>query len=90
LENLKTPLSRIILILNSLNEGQAINAVCRVFHVGKNSIYRWQEHLSALKPTLLLDALCHEFLQQLIEGDELYTKVKKTFLLRSVRAGQLS
>jgi hypothetical protein len=30
-----------------------------------------------LKPTLLLYALCHQFLNLVIEGDELYTKVKK-------------
>ena len=30
-----------------------------------------------LKKTLLLFALTHQFLQQIIEGDELYTRVKK-------------
>ena len=35
---LHTALSRIILILNSLTEGMALNAICRVFHVSKNSI----------------------------------------------------
>ncbi|MGH8060147.1 MAG: IS630 transposase-related protein [Candidatus Entotheonellia bacterium] len=63
--------------MQALNEGQGIQAVCRVFQVSRNSIYRWQERLSALKPTLLLYALCHQFLQLLIEGDELYTKIKK-------------
>jgi hypothetical protein len=46
-------------------------------HVGKNSLYRWQERLSDLRPTLLLYALCHQFLNLVVEGDELYTKVKK-------------
>ena len=45
--------------------------------MSKNSIYRWQERLSGLKETLLLYALCHQFLQQVIEGDELYTKINK-------------
>jgi hypothetical protein len=45
--------------------------------VGKNTIYRWQERLSQLKETLLLFSLCHQFLQQIIEGDELYTKMAK-------------
>ncbi len=89
LANLKTPISRIVLILQSLNEGQGINAVCRVFEVSKNSIYRWQERLSTLKPTLMLYALCHQFLHLLIEGDELYTRVKKTWRQRSVKAGRL-
>jgi hypothetical protein len=77
--NLKTPLSRIVEILQALNEGLGVNAVCRVFGVSKNSLYRWQERLSDLKPTLLLYALCHQFLNLMVEGDELYTKVKKRF-----------
>jgi hypothetical protein len=64
-------------IWQALNEGLGVNAVCRVFGVSKNSLYRWQERLSALKPTLLLYALCHEFLNLMVEGDELYTKVQK-------------
>jgi transposase-like protein len=79
LANLKTPLSRIIEILQALNEGLGVNAVCRVFGVSKSSLYRWQQRLSDLKPTLVLYALCHQFLNLVIEGDELYTKVKKPF-----------
>ena len=63
--------------MQALNEGLGVNAVCRVFGVSKNSLYRWQERLSDLKPTLLLYALCHQFLTLMVEGDELYTKVKK-------------
>jgi transposase-like protein len=48
---LKTPLSQIVLILQALNEGLGVNAVCRLFRVSKNSLYRWQERLSDLKPT---------------------------------------
>jgi transposase-like protein len=55
--NLKTPLSRIIEILQALNEGLGVNAVCRVFGVSKSSLYRWQQRLSDLKPTLVLYAL---------------------------------
>ena len=33
------------------------------------------DRLEALKETLLLYALCHRFIEQLIEGDELYTRV---------------
>jgi transposase-like protein len=74
---LRTEISQIILILGELTEGQGINAVTRTFHVGKNSIYRWQERLSNLKETLSLYTLCHQFIKQVIEGDELYTKVHK-------------
>src|SRR6266511_1531884 len=41
------------------------------------SIYRWQELLSSLKKALLLYALTPQFLQQVIKGDELYTRVQK-------------
>ncbi len=63
--------------MNSLTDGTGINAVCRIFHVGKNTIYRWQFRLSGLKETLLIFSLCHQFLEQIIEGDEVYTKIKK-------------
>ena len=72
---LRTPLSFIILVLNALNEGLSINAATRVFGTSKKSIKRWLERLGSLKETLLLYALCHQFLQQIVEGDELYTKV---------------
>ena len=56
----------------------ALNAACRTFHVGKNSIKRWLSRLGGLKETLLLYALCHQFIQLLVEEDELYTKVAET------------
>ena len=77
LEGLRTPLSKIILVIDALNEGMGINAACRTFKVAKNSIYLWQGRLGGVKETLLLYSLCHQFIQQLIEGDELYTKVEK-------------
>ncbi len=40
LANLKTPLSRIVEVLQALNEGLGVNAVCRVSGVSKNSLYR--------------------------------------------------
>jgi hypothetical protein len=36
---LKTLLSQIVLILQALNEGLGVNAVCRLFRVSKNSLY---------------------------------------------------
>ena len=75
LEGLRTPLSRISMILDALNDGMGINAACRVFKVSKNTIYSWLERLGDLKETLLLDALCHRFIEQLIEGDEVDTRV---------------
>jgi hypothetical protein len=63
------------MILDALNDGMGINAACRVFKVSKNTIYAWLERLGDLKETLLLYALCHRFLEQRIEGDEVYTRV---------------
>ena len=75
LAGLKTPVSRISLVLEAINDGLGLNAACRTFHVGKNTIKRWVSRLGGLKETLLLYALCHQFIQLQIEGDELYTKV---------------
>lgn len=77
LEGLRKPLSLISLVLNALNDGMSINATCRTFVTTKKSIKRWLERLGGLKETLLLYSLCHQFLQQIVEGDELYTKVDK-------------
>ena len=65
------------MILTALSEGMGINALTRTFSVGKNSIYRWQERLSSLQQALMLYSLCHQFIQLIVEGDELYTKVGK-------------
>jgi transposase-like protein len=75
LQRLKTPVSRISLVLEAINDGMGLNAACRTFHVGKNTIKRWVKRLGDLKENLLLYALCHQFIQLQIEGDELYTKV---------------
>jgi transposase-like protein len=47
--DLKTPLSVVVQVLAALTEGVGINAATRLYHVSKNSIYRWQERLSGLK-----------------------------------------
>ena len=72
---LRKPLSLISRVLDALNDGMSINATCRTFSVGKNSIKRWLKRLADVKETLLLYALCQQFLQQFIEGDELCTRV---------------
>lgn len=72
---LRRPISFIILVMNALNEGLSINATYRTFRVSKNSIRHWMKRISKVKETLLLYALCQKFLRQIIEGDELYTKV---------------
>jgi len=77
LAGLRTPLSKIITVIDALNDGMGLNAAVRTFKVAKNTIYDWQERVADLKEVLLLYSLCHQFLSQLVEGDELYTKVKE-------------
>lgn len=74
-EGLKTSLSRIAEILNVRSEGMAFNACCRAFKIGKSTLSNWEKRFSKLKNVLFLYSLCHQFLEQIIEGDELYTKV---------------
>jgi hypothetical protein len=74
---LKTPLSRIIQVLTARSEGLGLNATARTFKVSKKSVIDWEWRLSDLKPTLLLYGLLHQFVSQVIEADELYTKVAK-------------
>jgi len=54
-----------------------LNAAARTSGYSKNTILNWDEKLGALQETLFLYALVHEFIKLVIEGDELYTKIKK-------------
>lgn len=74
---LTTPLSEIIKVLKARTEGMGLNAAVRVFGFAKNTILNWERRLSSLEETLFLYALVHQFLQLIIEGDELYTKVNR-------------
>ena len=53
------------------------NAVCRVFQISKNALLDWEQRLAGLQGPLLVYTLLHTFLSQLIEGDEVYTKIEK-------------
>jgi hypothetical protein len=75
--DLRTPLSRVIEVLNSRTEGLSLNATARNHHVAKKTIIAWEYRLAELKPTLRLYALMHQFISLVIEGDELYTKVER-------------
>ena len=77
LEGLVKPIHFIILVLRARSEGMGFNAVCRTFGISKNTLLNWEEKFAGLKETLLLYALAFTFLQQIIEGDELYTKIGK-------------
>lgn len=77
LAGLRTALSTIILVLKVRSEGLGLNAATRVYGVSKNTILSWERKFALLKTVLFLYSLSHQFLQMIIEGDELYTKVGK-------------
>lgn len=74
---LNTPLSEIAKVLKARMEGMGLNAAVRVFGFAKHTILNWEKRLAALQETLFLYALVHQFLQLVLEGDELYTKVNR-------------
>jgi hypothetical protein len=75
LQNLKTPINKIVTVLNSRTEGMGFNAACRVHHISSHTLQNWEQKFCRLKETLMLFALTKSFLSLIIEGDELYTKV---------------
>ncbi len=77
LQGLRKPVSLIVMVVKARTEGMALNAACRTFEIAKNTLILWERRLANLKKTLFLFALSHEFLKLVVEGDELYTKVKK-------------
>jgi transposase-like protein len=72
---LVTALSKIAQVLRSRSEGLGFNACARTFEISRDTLRSWEKRFSSLKQTLYLYALCHNFLSQIIEGDELYTKI---------------
>jgi len=77
LSGIRKPLSLIIHVLKSRSEGLGFNATCRVYGIAKNTLLKWENDFAELTEILMLYALMHTFLAQVIEGDELYTKVGK-------------
>jgi hypothetical protein len=69
--------SAIIQVFKARSEGMGLNAACRVFDLAKNTLLGWERRLSGMKDTFMVYALAHTFLSQVIEGDELYTKINK-------------
>jgi len=76
MENMKSPISKIATVLEARTEGLAFNAACRVFKVSSSTLSAWERKFSDLKSPLFLYSLTHTFVRQIIEGDELYTKVE--------------
>jgi hypothetical protein len=79
LAGLRAPVSLIIQVIKSRTEGIGLNAACRAFEIAKNTRLNWERRLAGEKDTLAAYALSHTFLSQLIEGDELYTKIGKNW-----------
>jgi len=74
---LETPLSEIIKVLNTRMEGMRLNAAARTSGYWKKTILNWEKKLSGLQERLFLYALVNDFIKLVIEGDKLYTKVRK-------------
>lgn len=77
LEGLQHPISFIIQVIQARSEGFGLNATCRVFNISKNTLLSWERRFANLKGPLMIYALLNTFLSQIIEGDELYTRVGK-------------
>jgi transposase-like protein len=77
LSGIRKPLSLIVEVLKSRTEGQGLNAVCRTFNLAKSSVLNWEKRFVNIKQVLMLYALLHSYLQLIIEGDEVYTRVGK-------------
>ena len=88
LYNLKKPISTIWQAINNRTEGLGFNATARVCGISKNTLLDWENRFTNLYHVLFLYSLTHCFLQLVIEGDELYTKVKKMYLPINLPAGQ--
>jgi hypothetical protein len=77
LEGLKTPVSVIWQVVKARTEGMGLNAAARTFEKAKNTILAWERKFLDLHRVLFLYAWVHEFLELVLEGDEVYTKVQK-------------
>jgi transposase-like protein len=77
LEGLRTPLSTIWTVLEARTEGMGLNATARVCKKTKKTILNWERKFAQLHQVLVLYALVHQFLQVVIEGDEVSTKVEQ-------------
>jgi hypothetical protein len=75
MEGIKKSISLVASVLKARGEGLGFNATCRAFDIAKNTLLDWERRFADLKETLMVYALMHTFLSQVIEGDELYTKV---------------
>ena len=77
LEGLKKSISVVVTAFKARTEGMGLNATARLVEISKNTLLMWEHKFAGLKEVLWLYSLLHSFLSQIIEGDELYTKIRK-------------
>jgi hypothetical protein len=77
MHKIRTPMSKIAMVLNARTEGMSFNATCRVHSISSHTLQSWEERFGSLKEVLMAYTLSHTFLEMIIEGDELYTKIGK-------------
>ncbi len=77
LEGLTKPISLIAQVIEARSEGLGFNATCRTFKIAKNTLLNWEKRFASLRKILMMYALTYTFLNQVIEGDEFYTKIGK-------------
>jgi hypothetical protein len=59
-------------VLKARTEGIGLNAACRAFAIAKYALLVWERRLAGCKEVPVVYALTHNFLKQMIEGDELF------------------
>ncbi len=65
-------------MLKARTDGLGLNAAVRTFDSAKHTMLSWERTCAVLHEVLVLYALLHSVVQQVIEGDEAYTNVGKT------------
>jgi hypothetical protein len=74
---IRKPIDFVIRVLTARTEGLSFNATCRTFAIAKHTLLDWEKKIRPIKNTLLIYSLSKNFISQIIEGDEAYTKVYK-------------
>jgi transposase-like protein len=77
LAGIRKPIGVIVQVIKARTEGMGLNAASRTFDLAKNTIMDWERRFGGIKQTLTLYALLNLYLQLVVEGDEVYTKVGK-------------
>ena len=68
-------MSKVVQVLRARSEGLGFNACARTFEIARDTLRSWEHRFSELKRVLYLYTIFHDFLSQVIEGDEIYTRI---------------